>query len=265
MDINMTKLAVIALLLVDCAPKANAQVRRSEWVAEPIITTTNPIYSGVAMFATAIAETAAGLDDEELSTSARFWIPSFTYKWHAIKSLEIDGEKAKFRHKMDWSLKNYSVGYRLGYMSRTMPIGFEIQANYEQENMAYQMPGDEDYRESTKTMLVPTALLKVRFGNYTTNSVCPVLELGGSYDYALSYKEKNQGETINNKDFINSGFSGIVGVGFNIPSTHLHWTLRYSHQFYKYYNKDAGLNGEQLNFNEKSTFGTFMLVSSYTF
>lgn len=104
--------------------------------------------------------------------------------------MKIDDDKAKFRHKMDWSLKNYSVGYRLGYMSRTVPLGFEIQANYEQENMAYKMTGDEDYRDATKTMFVPTALLKVRFGSYTTGAFCPTLELGGSYDYALSYKEK---------------------------------------------------------------------------
>ena len=114
-------------------------------------------------------------------------------------------------------------------------------------------------------MFVPTALLKVRFGSYTTGAFCPTLEIGGSYDYALSYKEKSEGNTIKNKDLVNSGFSGIVGIGFTIPSTHWHWNLRYSHQFYKYYNKDAELDGQKLNFNEKSTFGTFMLVSTYAF
>lgn len=269
---NMTKLAAIAALLTVCIPKANAQVQRSEWTAGPIITTTNPIYSGAAMVAEGtIAAIYCGVDMEDgtakrdLPSSAKFWMPMFTYKWHAIKSMKIDDEKAKFRHKMDWSLKNYSVGYRLGYMSRTAPLGFEIQANYEQVNMAYKMPEDEDYRDATKTMFVPTALLKVRFGSYTTGAFCPTLEIGGSYDYALSYKEKSEGETIKNKDLVNSGFSGIVGIGFTIPSTHWHWNLRYSHQFYKYYNKDAELDGQKLNFNEKSTFGTFMLVSSYAF
>lgn len=102
------------------------------------------------------------------------------------QNLELDGDKAKFRHKMDWKLKNYSVGYRLGYMSRTIPFGIELQANYEQENMAYKLANDEDYRDATKTMFVPTALIKVRFGSYTKGAFNPTLELGGSYDYTLT-------------------------------------------------------------------------------
>lgn len=181
------------------------------------------------------------------------------------QNLELDGDKAKFRHKMDWKLKNYSVGYRLGYMSRTAPFGFELQANYEQENMAYKLANDEDYRDATKTMFVPTALIKVRFGSYTKGAFNPTLELGGSYDYTLSFKEKIGDVTVKGKDLVNNGFSGIVGLGFTIPATHFSWAIRYSHKFYKYYNEDAELNGTKLDFNEKSTFGTFMVVSSYAF
>mgnify|MGYP007084417212 CR=1 FL=1 len=103
---NMMKLAAIAALLTVCIPKANAQVQRSEWAAGPIITTTNPIYSGAAMVAEGtIAAIYCGVDMEDgttkrdLPSSAKFWMPMFTYKWHAIKSMKIDDEKAKFRHK----------------------------------------------------------------------------------------------------------------------------------------------------------------------
>lgn len=268
------KLLFVALttMLTIFTTNANAQVQRGEWTSGPIITTTNPIYSGAAeVLQETIIAIACGYDPEDNTTehslpaSTPYWLPTYTYKWHAIKSMEIDGEKAKFRHKMDWSLKSYSIGYRLGYMSRTIPLGFEIQANYEQENMAYKMPDEENYRDATKTMFVPTALLKVRFGSYTKGSFNPTLELGGSYDYTLSYKEKADNETIKNKKLVNNGFSGIVGLGFTIPSTHWHWNLRYAHKFYKYYNKDAEIDGEKLNFKEKSTFGTFMIVASHAF
>ena len=48
---NMMKLAVIASLLTVFTTEANAQVQRSEWTVGPIITTTNPAYSGAAMVA----------------------------------------------------------------------------------------------------------------------------------------------------------------------------------------------------------------------
>lgn len=268
---NMKKILVM-MIVVLFAMTANAQVKRGEWLAGPVITTTNPVYSGGAAFLEEIITGLAcgvnyedGTATRELPASSQLWMPNFTYKWHAIKNLELDGDKAKFRHKMDWKLKNYSVGYRLGYMSRTAPFGFELQANYEQENMAYKLANDEDYRDATKTMFVPTALIKVRFGSYTKGAFNPTLELGGSYDYTLSFKEKIGDVTVKGKDLVNNGFSGIVGLGFTIPATHFSWAIRYSHKFYKYYNEDAELNGTKLDFNEKSTFGTFMVVSSYAF
>lgn len=125
---NMKKILVM-MIIVLFAMTANAQVKRGEWLAGPVITTTNPVYSGGAVFlAEIITGLACGVNYEdgtatrELPASSQLWMPNFTYKWHAIKNLELDGDKAKFRHKMDWKLKNYSVGYRLGYMSRTAPL-----------------------------------------------------------------------------------------------------------------------------------------------
>ena len=76
---NMMKLAVIASLLTVFTTEANAQVQRSEWTVGPIITTTNPAYSGAAMVAeSAIAAIYCGVDMEEgtikrdLPASAKF-------------------------------------------------------------------------------------------------------------------------------------------------------------------------------------------------
>lgn len=243
---------------------ANAQIKKGEWTVGPVITTTNPIYSGVAtLLLQGIEAVACG--ENGFPPSAQLIYPDFSYNWHAIKKLEINDNKAKFQHKMDWELKNYSVGYRFGYMSRTIPLGFELQANYEQESMSYKFPNDENYRDITKTMLVPVALLKIRFGSYATESINPVLEVGGSYDYALSFKEKHGDTTIKGKEYVNNGFSGIVGLGITIPLTHVSFSIRYSHKFYKYYNSEAEYNGKMLDFNEKSTFGTFTVASSYAF
>lgn len=76
---NMMKLAAIAALLTVCIPKANAQVQRSEWTAGPIITTTNPIYSGAAMVAEGtIAAIYCGVDmEEEQPNEIYLLLPNF--------------------------------------------------------------------------------------------------------------------------------------------------------------------------------------------
>ena len=262
---NIMKVAVCTALLTLSMPKADAQIQRSEWIAGPVITTTNVYYSAAGMAAGyGLGALVYGNNDENYPKSSQFWMPTFGVNLRTY-SMKLDGEKAKFRNKTDMSLHNYSVGYRLGYMSRNSPLGFEIQANYEQKYFAYKMPEESNYTEATRTMFVPTALLKVRFGDYYNDKICPLLELGGSYDYTLSYKEKTEDKTIKKKDLVNNGFSGIVGLGCNVPTAHLYLTLRYTHQFYKHYNKDAEINGEKLNLKEKSTFGNFLLSTIYTF
>ena len=46
---NMKKILVM-MIIVLFAMTANAQVKRGEWLVGPVITTTNPVYSGGAAF-----------------------------------------------------------------------------------------------------------------------------------------------------------------------------------------------------------------------
>ena len=44
------KKILVMMIVVLFAMTANAQVKRGEWLAGPVITTTNPVYSGGAAF-----------------------------------------------------------------------------------------------------------------------------------------------------------------------------------------------------------------------
>ena len=52
------KKILVMMIVVLFAMTANAQVKRGEWLAGPVITTTNPVYSGGAAF---LEEIIAGL------------------------------------------------------------------------------------------------------------------------------------------------------------------------------------------------------------
>lgn len=268
-------LSVVVLTLSLLPSVSNAQIGRSDWSYGPIIQTDNLVYSGLGTVLRALpANIVVAMEDHEAMEKVgefymknKWWIPDFSYRANVVQNMEFANGKATVFPKAwglshwDWAFRNYSIGYNVGYLSRVSPIGFEFQADYAQDGYKIQLPESDDKKEIIKRMISTTALLKVRFMKYDRTRINPVLEIGGSYDYAFHYHD----DVINDKDAVNNGFTGIIGLGFTNTETHVSWSLRYEHSFYNYYNKDFIYNGDAIFAGSKSTFGKLGVAVSYGF
>lgn len=264
---------VLAFSLLPSVLKA--QIGRSDWSFGPIIETNNLIYSGLGSILQSLpANIAVAMEDDATIESVgnfyvknKWWIPDFRYRANLVQKMEFANGEAKLYPKAwglshwDWGLRNYSAGYQVGYLSRVSPVGFELEAKYVQDGYEMQLPGSDDKQDIIKRMLQTTALLKVRFMKYDKTRINPVLEIGGSYNYAFHYHD----DVINDKDAVNNGFTGIIGLGFTNTELHLSWSLRYEHTFYDFYNKDFMYNGNAIFAGSKSSFGKLGVAVSYGF
>lgn len=268
-------LSTVVLTLSLLPSVLKAQIGRNDWSYGLVIQTDNLVYSELGSTLTTLPATiATSSEDREAMEKVgnfymknKWWIPEFRYRANVIQNMEFANGKATLYPKAwglshwDWSMRNYAIGYRVGYLSRVAPIGFDVQADYVQDGYQLQMNGSEDKQEIIKRMLSATALLKVRLMKYDRHRINPVIELGGSYNYAFHYHD----DVINDKDAVNNGFTGIIGLGFHNTETHISWSLRYEHSFYDFYNKDYMYNGTALFAGSKSSLGKLGVAISYGF
>lgn len=273
---NKKHFITTVLLLFALMPSAlKAQIGRSDWSFGPIIQTDNLVYTGIGTVLRGLPATIAAAQENdalmedigEFYIKNKWWIPDFRYRANVVQKMEFANGNATIFPKAwglshwDWAFRNYSVGYHVGYLSRVSPVGFDIQADYVQDGYQLQMEGADEKQEIVKRMLSATALLKVRLMKYDRHRINPVIELGGSYNHALSYHD----DVINDKDAVNNGFTGIIGLGFTNTETHVSWSLRYEHSFYDFYNKDFIYNGNAIYAGSKSSFGRLGIALSYGF
>ena len=244
--------------------RSNAQIGRNDWSFGPVFQTSNPFYYALAE-ATVMVPSFIVNDDEfsRFYRKNQWWIPECRYRFNVVKKIEFNGEKATFYpkfsqmwgleswSKVDWGLRTFALGYHVGWLSRTYPVGFDFQLDYAQEGYKIILPDSEDKIKIAKQMLSATALAKIRLLKYESNHLNPILEIGGSYNYALNYKD----DFIHDKDAVNNGFTGIIGLGFVNTDAHIQWSLRYEHTFYDFYNKDFEYKGQKIFEDSKSTFG----------
>lgn len=268
-------LSTVVLTLCWLPSLLKAQIGRNDWSYGPVIQTDNFVYSVLGTTLTTLPAGIATLtEDYEVMKKAgifymknKWWIPEIRYRANIVQDMEFANGKATLFPKAwgwshwDWSMRNYSVGYRVGYLSRIAPIGFDVEADYIQDGYRLQMDGSNDNQEIIKRMLSATALLKIRLMKYDSHRINPVIELGGSYNYAFHYHD----DVINDKDAVNNGFTGIIGLGFHNTETHVSWSLRYEHLFYDFYNKDYMYNGNAIFAGSKSSFGRLGVAISYGF
>lgn len=252
-----------------------AQIGRSEWSYGTVLQTDNLVYSTVGTLIPALPLfiVAASDDDDKIDSTINFleqnkwWIPTFRYRANIIQKMEFAGKKATLYPRKwgfsgwDWELNNYSIGYHVGYLSRLYPIGFDVQADYIQDGYGIEYEGSNDKYTIIKRMISATALLKIRLLKYDSNRINPVIELGSSYNYAFHYHDN----FINDKNAVNNGFTGIIGLGFTNTETHLSWSLRYEHSFYNFYNKSYHYNDDPIFADSKSKFGRLGVAMSIGF
>lgn len=223
------------LLLLFYNNVAKAQVTRGLWEYGPVVTTNNNAYGWVAENLKTYGFASASAVN--FWNKNRWWIPSFRSRFDVVKDIDTPNGDVKVKWA-DWGMKNYSLGYHFGYLSYVSPIGFDVQVDYERQNWKSKFPDMDEYKNFEKQMVVPTVLLKTRFGDFTRNTFNVILEAGAKYNHVLSAK----GDYDDTKS-LNNGVTGVFGVGVLNSLSHFAIQLRYEHDFYDYFNKDFTPDG----------------------
>lgn len=233
----MKKILFFSFSLFLLQGTVKAQVKRGLWEYGPVITTTNNGYGWVAENLKTVGFASAERDGINFWNKNRWWIPSFRARFDVLKDIDTPSGDVKVKWA-DWGLRNYSIGYHVGYLSYVSPIGFDVQVDYEKQNWSSKFLGQEDYMNYEKQMVVPTVLLKTRIGDFATNAINVIVEAGAKYNYVLSAKgDYDEVKSLNN------GFTGVFGIGIINSFSHLTVQLRYEYDFFDYFNKDFSPNG----------------------
>lgn len=232
----MKKIVLLLLALVAWS-NSFAQVERGLWDYGPVISTTNNAYGFFAENIKMYAFGSAGESGVNFLNNNRWWIPTFRSRIDVLKSISSPNDDYKIK-RTDWGIRSISVGYHVGYMSYVFPLGFDLQLDYEKQNWKLKNLGNDTYKNCAKNMVVPTALLKARIGDFTRDQFNFFLEGGAKYNYAF----KTRGY-YNDVKSTNNGFTGVLGMGVINPRTHTSIALRYEHDFYNYFNTDYSPDG----------------------
>lgn len=265
-------IAIIVALLIPS--KGVCQLSRGEWSYGVVFETDNFIYNLIGTNLRGLPATIAyAIGEDKFEKTSEFyaknlwWIPDFRYRANIVQKLEFANGNAVIHPKawgfggIDWGFNNYAVGYHVGYLSRTNPFGFDLQVSYWQDGYKIDLPQSDMSMKIVKRMVSTALLGKIRIGKYESSRINPILEIGASYNYAFHYHD----DFINDKDAVNNGFNGIVGLGFTNTETHLSWSLRYEHSFFNFYNRDFTYEGQKIFDGSKSRFGRLGIALSYGF
>lgn len=250
---------LLAVLLLGSSVIANAGngIKRSEWSFGPEITTSNLVYGEVGLFGLEILRRQLFGDDRPwwypimgvravVTTSVHYSngyyrddMPS-GLKYSERKQYWVEGRYSdKIKDQIfDFGFPSYSIGYGVTYMSKELPLGFMLKVAYEQQGFDARMKNESDYIKFRKQMIVPEAVLKIRFGKYRTSDQIFTLNLGASYDYALDAQGFHDG-----KETVNSGFTGIVGFAWGSPESHFQLGGNWTFPFYDYFNTNYSPDG----------------------
>lgn len=226
----MKKILLVLISLFISQEIVKAQITRGQWEYRPVITTTN---NGYGWFAENLKWAGIGAADlGDVWYTLRGIIPTFRSRFDVLKDIDTPNGDVKVRW-WDFGLRNYALGYHVAYMPSVSPIGFDFQLDYEKQNWRAKFPGRDSYENYEKRMIVPTLLLKGRFGDYVSNNYNIIVEAGAKYNHVL----KAKGE-FNDKKSLNNGFTGIIGLGVMMTTFNSSIQIRYEHDFFNYFNKD---------------------------
>lgn len=253
-------LSMMLLFLLFTCGAIKAQVKRGLWEYGPVMTTVNNPYGWVAENLKAFGFSSAGEGGIEFWNNNRWWIPSFRSRFGVPQSIESPAGTVKQKYA-NWGFRNYAVGYHFGYISYVSHIGFDVQVDYERQTWRAKFPGETQYTNYSKQMVVPTVLLKTRLGDFVNDKYNFIAEAGVKYNYAFDAK----GGYSDTKS-INDGFTGVWGIGIINSYTHFTMQLRYEYDFFNYFNEDFSPDGATMPYDGvKTKHGVLNLYFSFGF
>lgn len=177
---------------------------------------------------------------------------SITYRYNRIKvngqNVEYDGHKT-FGFKALDLFRDFEYSLKFGWQPAQIPVGFYARVGFRHENFETRISGDENWTKHRINYLRPGIGIRISpLENMIDNyDWCPVLEIGSTYDYHLSYK----GAYGKDKDQLNNGVSMCIGLGAKFESgTAL--MLTFDRQNYDLFNKDFTVNNTKPYADTKS-------------
>ena len=237
---------LLALLLLSCSmANAGNGIKRSEWDFRPEITTGNVVYWLGGLFGSMLLEqklAGKSLSEDYNPADRPWWYPQIGWRSVFIDSAAFGEYKnSSFDTKgnmFDWTDPGFSVGYAVHFTSKQVPFGFRAKIAYDHQNFKSKPKNENSYTSFSKDMIVPEVALKILFGKYRTSETMYIISLGASYDYAINAKG-----LYDDKETVNSGFSGIVGLECAFPESHFQAGMHFTIPFYDYFNKDFSPDG----------------------
>jgi len=191
------------------------------WELHPLIATTNSIYGPI------VAPILGGVS---MMNESRF-IPQVKPKFRILQKIKTPLGNADIKY-WDWSFKNLALGYAFGYTSFEAPLGFIAELNYERQTWDAKLPLSSDYVNFTRHSFAPEACLRLHFGGDIEEFISVLIESGIRYNLAFGANGDYK-----NKDCLNSGITGIFGIGYLYLNMFC-FSIRYEHDFFDFFNQD---------------------------
>lgn len=253
---------------------ANSQkIHRSQWGLQPRVGSSS---LGIASILNKIENSVLSeIEIEEMDADeySEFWARNSWYipeiRWMVpIYSLSApDGTKLSrpyWWRELLWGdyshTYRFTAGYELSWKSLISPFGAYLDIDWEYNHLVLKKSSEGGSHISQA--IVPGLGLRFRlWGGSFEKEVKPALELGGSYVYNYKYRSPSSYD----KDALNNGFRGKIGVGVELPYAHTAILLEYEHEFFDHFNKDYEIDGVKPFSGYKNTFGEISLKVSSSF
>ncbi len=154
------------------------------------------------------------------------------------KKVDYEGHNY-FGFKAKDLFRDFEYSVKLGWQPVQIPVGFYARLGFRHENFETRMP-NMDWSKNRLNCLRPGIGIRISPLENMVDGYgwCPVLEIGSTYDYYLSYK----GAYGDSKDQINNGISLNAGLGVKLESG-IAIMLLVDKENYDLFNKDFVVDG----------------------
>lgn len=184
-----------------------------------------------------------GLQGYDINEMGAFPGSALTYRFNKIK---VDGQKVDYDGNHFFGFKavdlfrDFEYNLKLGWQPSQIPVGFYAKVGYRHENFETKLPDENEWTKHRLNCLRPGIGIRISPLENMIDDYkwCPIIEIGSTYDYYLSYK----GVYGKDKNQLNNGVSTCIGVGAKFR-TGAAVMLTFDRQNYDLFNKDFTVDG----------------------